>query len=263
MDLGIAGRSCIVTGASSGIGLATARLLAAEGARVLLVARDRDRLLAAARSIEGGEVDALAADVTDPAAPDAIVAECERRFERVDALVNSAGTSAARPLDELTDGEWQAQWDVHVMGSMRMMRAVVPRLAAQGWGRIVNVGSSSGKRPSSTNAAYAVSKAAQHMLSRVYADAYAGAGVLVNTVAPGPVESPLWLADGGLADQVASAQGVSRDEALEAAGSKLPIGRLGTEEEIAAVIVFLCSEWTSDVAGANWSVDGGAVPLPI
>jgi 3-oxoacyl-[acyl-carrier protein] reductase len=125
----------------------------------------------------------------------------------------------------------------------------------------VNVGSSSGKRPSLSNPAYSVTKAAQLALSRVFADTYASEGVLVNAVAPGPVESPLWMASGGLADQAAERSGVSREEALEAARSKIPIGRFGTEEEIAAVIAFLCSERASDVLGSTWSVDGGAVPL--
>jgi 3-oxoacyl-[acyl-carrier protein] reductase len=141
------------------------------------------------------------------------------------------------------------------------MRAAVPPMVERGWGRVVNVGSSSGKRPSLSNAAYSVSKAAQLALSRVFADTYASVGVLVNAVAPGPVETPLWMAEGGLADQAAESSGVSREEALEAARGKIPIGRFGTEDEIAAVIAFLCSERASDVAGATWSVDGGAVPL--
>jgi 3-oxoacyl-[acyl-carrier protein] reductase len=94
----------------------------------------------------------------------------------------------------------------------------------------------------------------------VFADTYASRGVLVNAVAPGPVATPLWMAEGGLADQAARRQGVSREEALEAQRSKIPLGRFGTDEEIAAVIVFLCSERASDVAGAAWSVDGGIVP---
>jgi 3-oxoacyl-[acyl-carrier protein] reductase len=193
--------------------------------------------------------------VTDPRTPEQIGA--------ADILVNNAGTSFERPLEELTDVDWQAQWELHVMASLRLMRAVVPSMAERGWGRIVNVGSSAGKRPSFTNVAYSVTKSAQHMLSRVFADTYAKQGVLVNTVSPGPVASPLWVAEGGLGDQAARAQGVSRDEALESAGSKAPLGRFGTPEEVAAVIVFLCSEPASNVTGANWSVDGGAVPLPL
>jgi 3-oxoacyl-[acyl-carrier protein] reductase len=140
------------------------------------------------------------------------------------------------------------------------MRAAAPRMAERGWGRVVNVCSSSGKRPSSSNAAYSVAKAAQLSLSRAFADAYAGRGVLVNAVAPGPVASPLWTGPGGLAEQAAERKGTSRDEALAEAGSKIPLGRFGTEDEVAAVIAFLCSERASDVAGAAWSVDGGTVP---
>jgi 3-oxoacyl-[acyl-carrier protein] reductase len=150
-----------------------------------------------------------------------------------------------------------------VMAPMRLMRAVAPAMAERGWGRIVNVCSSSGKRPSSTNTAYSVTKAAELSLSRAFADAYASRGVLVNAIAPGPVGSDLWLGPGGLAEQAAQARGVSRDEALEAAASRVPLGRLGKEREIAAVIAFLCSEAASNVVGAAWSVDGGSVPVII
>ena len=234
MDLGIAGRTAIVTGSSRGIGAAAARLLREEGVEVVDVSRS------------------VGLDVTDPGVVRRLPAEA-------DILVNNAGTSFVRALDELRDEEWQAQWDLHVMASMRLMRHYAPGMADRGWGRIVNVTSSSGKRPSLTNAAYSVSKAAQLSLSRVFADAYAGTGVVVNAVAPGPVDSPLWLDEGRLADQVAAARGVSREEALAAQRAKVPIGRYMSEDEVASVIAFLCSEPAAAVTGAAWSVDGGTV----
>ena len=249
MDLGLDGKACIVTGASRGIGAATVRMLADEGARVLRVSR----------SVSGE--DALALDVTEPDAGERAVAACLERFGAVDALVNNAGTSYFRSLDDLSDADWQEQWELNVMASLRMMKAAVPRMAEAGGGRVVNVCSSAGKRPSLTNAAYSVTKAAQLSLSRVFADAWASGGVLVNAVAPGAVESPLWMAEGGLADQVAEAQGISREEAIEAQRGKIPLGRFGREDEIAATIVFLCSERASNVTGAAWSVDGGTVPI--
>ncbi|HLL85747.1 MAG TPA: SDR family oxidoreductase [Thermoleophilaceae bacterium] len=269
MDLGLEGRACIVTGASRGIGLATSRALVREGARVLLVARDEQYLAEGAERCAreageaGGAAEAHPCDVTAPDAGDRLVAACRERFGSVDVLVNNAGTTRRRPLDELTDAEWSEQWELHVMASMRLMRAAAPAMAERGWGRIVNVASSSGKRPSPSNAAYSVTKAAQLSLSRVFADAYAARGVLVNAIAPGPVETSLWLEPGGLADQAAEAAGGSRGEALAAAAAKIPLGRFASEEEIAAAIVFLCSERASSVVGAAWSVDGGSVPVII
>ena len=265
MDLGLRDRACIVTGASGGIGRPTAVALAGEGASVLLVGRREDVLadVAQACSQAGGTGEPLALDVTAVDAGERGVRACLDRFGRIDALVNGAGTSAVCSLEELTDDDWQAQWELHVMAPMRIMRAAAPVMAERGWGRIVNVCSSSGKRPSGTNMAYSVTKAAELSLSRAFADLFAARGVLVNSVSPGPVAGDLWLARGGLADQSAQARGISREEVLEATASRQPIGRLGTEQEIAAVIVFLCSEPASNVAGAAWSVDGGAVPVII
>ena len=239
MDLGLTGRVAVVTGGTRGIGAETVRLLGEEGATAL----------AASRS-EGIDVTALDA-------ADQILERLDGRAP--DILVNNAGTSYAKPLGELSEEDWQLQWDLNVMASMRLMRAFVPQMAERGWGRVVNVTSSAGKRPSLTNAAYAVGKAAQMSLSRVFADTYGGQGVLVNSVAPGAVASELWIAEGGLADQTAAARGISREEAIEVQEAKVPIGRFGTPEEIANVVVFLCSERAADVTGANWSVDGGTV----
>jgi NAD(P)-dependent dehydrogenase (short-subunit alcohol dehydrogenase family) len=258
VNLGLDGRRCLVTGASRGIGRAVAELLAVEGAALFLTARDGDALAAAAPP--GAHT--FAADVTDPDAGERLVAACVERLGGIDVLVNNAGTSWLKPLDRLTEEDWERQWQLNVRGPDRLMRAAAPRMAAQGWGRIVNVTSSSGKRPSLRNVAYSVTKSAQLSLSRAYADAYASRGVLVNAVAPGVTATGLWLDEGGLADQEAAAGAAAdREAAIAAVGGKVPLGRLGTPEEVAAVVVFLCSERASDVAGAAWSVDGGAVPL--
>jgi 3-oxoacyl-[acyl-carrier protein] reductase len=260
MDLGLNDKVCIVTGASSGIGLATARRLCEEGARVLFVARTAERLIEAAKDC-GGEY--LAADVTDPDADERIIATCAEQMGGVDVLVNNAGKSFIGPLHELTDADWGDQHELNVMAPMRLMRAAAPRMAKAGSGRIVNVCSSSGKRPSQTNPAYSVSKAAQLSLSRVFADAYAREGVLINAVAPGPVDSELWLAPGGMADQLAESRDLTREEGLRIQREKVPLGRYATPDEIADVIVFLCSARASNVTGAAWSVDGGSVPVII
>jgi 3-oxoacyl-[acyl-carrier protein] reductase len=265
MDLGLEGRACAVTGASSGIGRATALSLAREGAAILLVGRREQPLAEVAQECRqaGARVETLAVDVTAADAGERVVEALLGNFERIDVLVNNAGTSAIRTLDQLTDDDWQTQWELNVIGPMRLMRAAAPEMASRGWGRIVNVCSSSGKRPSSTNMAYSVAKAAELSLSRAFADLYAGKGVLINAVAPGPVQTDLWMAPGGMADQAAQAQGKSREEVLEATAGRSPLGRFSTEEEIAAVITFLCSEAASNVAGAAWSADGGAVPVII
>ncbi len=270
MDLGLSGRACVVTGASRGIGLATARMLCAEGANVLLVARSEDRLVeaadecAAAGQEAGGRAESLVADVTEAEAAERIVREADERLGQVDVLVNNAGTARRRDLDDVPDEDWYAAWELNVMGPMRLMRAAVPAMRERGWGRIVNVSSSSGKRPSGTTPEYSVAKAAELSLSRLYADRYAAHGVLINAICPGAVKSELWTDEGGLLDQVMEMEGLSsRDEAVEAAASGRPIGRLAEVDEVAGAIVFLCSEHASYTSGAAWSVDGGVVQIII
>jgi 3-oxoacyl-[acyl-carrier protein] reductase len=250
VELGLRGRTAVVTGGSRGIGRTTAEMLVAEGARVLAVSRGGDA--------PAGEPVAL--DITEPGAGEALLAAAGGA---VDILVNNAGTSEVKPLDALTHVDYQRQWELSVLGPAELVRALAPGMVERGWGRIVTVASSSGKRPSGTNVAYSVAKSAQLALSRAWADAYASHGVLANAVAPGPFATGLWMDPGGMADQSAAAQGISREEALERARARVPRGRYGTPAEIAAVVVFLCSERAANVAGAAWSVDGGAVPVII
>ena len=258
MDLGLDGKVCVVTGASRGIGLEVGRRLCEEGAKVLLVARDAEALAAAS---EGCGAEFLAVDVTEAGAAERIVATCAEQMGGIDVLVNNAGTSRAVALDDLDEREFDAQWRLHVLAPFRLMALAAPRMAARGGGRMVNVSSSSGKRPGARNVAYSVTKAAQLSLSRAFADRWAGEHVLVNAVTPGPVATELWTGPGGLGEQIA---GEGRaGEAIAAAAEKIPLGRFAEPGEIADVIVFLCSARASNVTGAAWSADGGAVPVII
>ncbi|MET0557489.1 MAG: SDR family oxidoreductase [Solirubrobacterales bacterium] len=266
MDLGLAGRACVVTGASRGIGRETARLLCAEGARVLLVGRDEGRLAEAVAeaSEAGGEAAAIALDVTDADAGERLLAGATERFGALDVLVNNAGSAQWRDLDDVPDEDWRAQYELNVMAPLRAMRAAAPAMAERGWGRVVNVCSTAGKRPSAAMPDYSVAKAAELSLSRLFADRYAKSGVLVNAICPGPTESEMWMEPGGLLDESHALSGAgSREAALAEAGAKRPIGRLAEVGEIAGAIVFLCSERASYVSGAAWSVDGGTVQVII
>jgi 3-oxoacyl-[acyl-carrier protein] reductase len=266
VNLGLEGKACAVTGASRGIGLDVAKRLSEEGASVLLVARGEDELAEAAAKAEalGGGAVPLALDVTDDDAPDRIVREATDRFGKLDVVVNNAGQAKWRRLAEVPDADWQAAWDLNVMAPMRLMRAAIPAMAERGWGRVVNVSSTAGKRPSAHMPEYSVAKAAELSLSKLFADAHAGSGVLVNAVCPGPTASEMWMEPGGILDQSREASGAaSRDEALDNAGSSRPIGRLAQPAEIGGVIVFLCSDAASYVSGVAWGIDGGTVQVII
>jgi NAD(P)-dependent dehydrogenase (short-subunit alcohol dehydrogenase family) len=266
MDLGIAGRVCVVTGGSRGIGLETARQLRAEGAKVLLVARDAGRLAEAAAGLDGGraEVATLALDITAPDAGERMLAAALEAFDGIDALVNNAGAARYRDVFEVPEEDWYGQYELNVMAPLRAMKAIAPVLAERGWGRIVNVCSTAAKRPSQTMPEYSVAKAAELSLSRLFADRFVKQGVLINAITPAAVADSMWLEPGGLLDQhIEASGGGDREEALARVSAGKPNGRLATAEEIAATIVFLCSERASYVAGAAWSVDAGTVQVII
>jgi 3-oxoacyl-[acyl-carrier protein] reductase len=261
MDLGLKKRICVVTGSTAGIGLETARLLVAEGARVVVHGRDADRV-ERARS-EVGAALGIACDLSEPGAADALVAETSATLGPVECLVNNVGLAYQADFEAVTDEQWDALWQLNVMSYVRCIRAVLPGMKEVGAGTIVNVSSSAGKRPSTGMPNYSVTKAAVLSLSRLVADLYAKHGIRCNAVAPGPTATPAWLGEGGLADQQAAASIKTRVEVLEAVGAGRPLGRLADPEEIASVIAFLCSERASYVTGSAWSADGGTVPIII
>jgi NAD(P)-dependent dehydrogenase (short-subunit alcohol dehydrogenase family) len=246
MDLGLTGKVCVVTGSTGGIGLEVARQLRSEGAVVITSGRRPDGI---------GDLH-VAADLSQAGEPERVVAEAVARFGRVDCLVNNVGGTLIRKLADLTDAEWQASFELNLLSAVRATRAVLPHMLKQGQGVLVNVSSTAAKRPSSTMPDYSVLKAALLSFSRLVADLYAGDGIRCNAVAPGPTATNAWLGEGGLADQ----QG-DRAEVLAKVAAGRPLGRLAEPEEIAAVIVFLCSARASYVTGAAWSADGGTVPI--
>ncbi len=251
MDLGLLDRLCLVTGSTGGIGLATAQLLVEEGARVVTCGRSD------APGV--GEAAHLKADLARPGEPERVVAEAGE----LDVLVNNVGYAEQRGFLELTDEQWNEAWQLNVMSYVAAIRATVPGMRGRGRGVIVNVSSTSGKRPSTGMPDYSVTKAAVLSLSRLVADLYAADGIRCNAVTPGPTATEAWLGAGGLADQQAERTGKSRDEVLEAVGKGRPLGRLAEPQEIAAVVAFLCSERASYITGAAWSADGGTVPIII
>jgi NAD(P)-dependent dehydrogenase (short-subunit alcohol dehydrogenase family) len=250
MDLGLRDRSCVVTGSTGGIGLETARLLAEEGARVVTCGRG------GAPGI--GEALHVQADLSVAGEPERLIEEASGVLGGLDVLVNNVGVARQARFEDVPDEEWDAYWQLNVMSYVRASRAALPHLRAAEQAAIVNVSSTAGKRPSTGMPHYSVTKAAVLSLSRLIADLYAKDGIRCNAVTPGPTATQAWLGEGGLADQ----QGV-RDEVLAKVGAGRPLGRLAEPEEIAAVIVFLCSDRAAYVTGSAWSADGGTVPIII
>jgi NAD(P)-dependent dehydrogenase (short-subunit alcohol dehydrogenase family) len=206
-----------------------------------------------------GEALHVAGDLSDPDAPAELIRQAAE-LGPIDCLVNNVGLAYQADFDAVTDAQWNEMWQLNVMSYVRTIRAVLPAMRERG-GSIVNVSSTAGKRPSTSMPNYTVTKAAVLSLSRLVADLYAKDGIRCNAVTPGPTATDAWLAPGGLADQQAERTGKSRDEVLDAVAGGRPLGRLAEAEEIAAVIVFLCSDRASYVTGSAWSADGGTVPI--
>lgn len=255
MDLGLNGKTAVITGGSVGIGLGVARAFAREGAAVVIAARDRDRAEDAAAAIHaefGTPANAVACDV-------ATADGCARLVEAVtaaggaDILVNNAGTGSNETILEAPDEKWQAYWDLHVMAAVRLARGLAPGMAARGGGAILNNASICATQPLWYEPIYNVTKAALVMFSKTLANELIPMGIRVNTINPGLIRTPDWVKT---ATQLAGPD--KAEEYLQSvADEHAPIRRFGTVEELADFFVFLCSDRASYAVGATYYVDGG------
>jgi meso-butanediol dehydrogenase/(S,S)-butanediol dehydrogenase/diacetyl reductase len=238
-------RVAVVTGAARGIGYAIARKFLELGYRVALLDIDAATLRKAARRLgRHGPVLAQHCDVADPRQVKAAVANVVRRFRRIDALVNNAGIAVFKPILKTTFREWARVLDVNLSGPFLCTQACAPAMLRSGGGAVVNITSISGLRASSLRVAYGTSKAALDHLTRQQAAELGNLGIRVNAVAPGPVDT-------------AMAKKVHTRDIRADYHDAIPLNRYGTEEEIAAVVAFLCSEAASYVNGQTLAVDGG------
>jgi NAD(P)-dependent dehydrogenase (short-subunit alcohol dehydrogenase family) len=259
MDLELTGKVAVVTGASKGIGLAVARTLADEGARVVAGARTTDTL----EDIDG--VTAVAVDLTAEDGPARLVARAIEEHGRVDVLVNNVGAVRLRLGGFLDTGDDEFEWALRMnfFTTLRATRAAIPAMVEQGGGAIVNVASVNAFfQPDAGTIDYGAAKAAVLNLSKSLAQEFGAKGIHVNCVSPGPVATDLWLGDHGVAETVAAATGVDADTARErviAGIGGFATGRFTTPEEVATLVALLASQRTANVTGANYVVDGGLI----
>lgn len=259
MHLGIEGRVAVVTGGDSGIGLATAKILLEEGVKVVLTDKEPEALRQAAATLRG-EVLPVAADLTKPEQVEALASKA-KAFGPVDILYHAAGITGPTGLfHTLTDNDWATALETDFMAAVRVARAFIPAMAERGWGRVVLTASEDAVQPYVDELPYCAAKAAVLNLAKGLSKTYAKQGVLVNTVAPAFIHTPMTDA---MMQKRAAEMGVSFDEAvrsfLKEERPNLELARRGEPQEVAAAVAFLCSERASFINGANLRVDAGSV----
>jgi 3-oxoacyl-[acyl-carrier protein] reductase len=252
----------VITGGDSGMGQATAKLLAAEGVKIALLDRTADKLKAAAEEVgKIGEVLPVTADLQNVEEVEAAKEQILNHFGRVNILVNCAGiTGSTKDFLSLTDKDWLETIDIDFMGAVRVCRAFIPAMQKEGWGRIVLIGSEDALQPYTDEMPYCAAKAGILNLAKNLSKAYAKDGILVNSVSPAYIATPMTDA---MMEKRAKEKGISFEEAIETFLDEkrphLELRRRGKAQEVAAVIAFLCSQHSSFVVGANYRVDGGSV----
>lgn len=261
MDLGLKGKTAVVTGAASGIGHAVARLLLEE--KVNVVAGDI--------SVEGFEGLAssgfigVEVDLATASGPGSLVERATREFGGIDLLINCVGVGPVRSgFDALTDEDLQRTMDINFMSMLRGCRAALPIMAAQGSGSVVSVASDAGRMPDPFFVDYSLSKAAMLMFSKTISIEYGPKGIRSNIVSPGPIRTPMWDRPGGFADILSEQFGVDREEAVRKFATeirRLPLGRMGKPEEVAALCVFLASDRAGFATGSDFAINGGSIPV--
>lgn len=261
MKTGLDDKVVVITGAASGIGAASARAFAAENARLALLDRDKSGLEELADELsEQTTVHFAALDLSTESGVVGGIEQVLAPYDGgVDVLFNNVGAGSLGTFDSLTDADWVNTLQLNFLSQVRASTAVLPAMRAAGRGVIVNNASDAGRQPISAGPDYAASKAAILSLTSSLA-LNEGPAIRVNAVAPGPILSPMWTMQGGLADTFAAVHGVHRDESVEVEMKVrgLPLARIGTAEEVANVVVFLASDLASYVTGSVYGVDGGS-----
>ena len=257
MEISLAGRSAVITGGSKGIGLAVATRFARSGADVAIVARGREALDHAAKTIDAaasGRVVAVAADVANAADVKRAYDEVMRAFGKVDIVVNNAGTSRAGPFEDLTDEVMQQDLDQKFFAALRLTRLVWPQMKERRWGRVINVLAIGAKAPRGGSAPTTISRAAGMALTKVLAGEGAPHNILVNALLVGIIEADQHV-------QRAKRLGVGLTEYMEGFAKETPIGRAGKPEEFANLACLLASDAGSYITGTAINVDGGRSPV--
>ncbi|WP_205875326.1 SDR family NAD(P)-dependent oxidoreductase [Mycobacterium camsae] len=258
MDLHLADKIAVVTGASKGIGLAVTKALVGAGAHVVAGSRTPGKELPAME--EAGQVTYVSVDLSRPQHAEELIGAAARRGG-IDLLVNNVGSATPRPggFVGITDGDWQASWDLNMMGIVRPTRAALPQIQRRGGGSIVIIGSINAYYPGAVTYDYCATKAAVTNLAKALSKELGPLNIRVNSISPGLVLTEKWTED-GLAEGLAEANGEPAQDVLANILEDTPTGRFTTREQVADLVLFLASERAGNINGSDYRIDGGFVP---